>query len=87
MQDMMVKAAFVAMNVKTGKTVMQFELDPEDIGMMPELAKAVGELVMLDVHRGQAELTLDEPIGKTLEKIHGTRLGDCDTGEVIATVD
>lgn len=27
MQDMMVKAAFVAMNVKTGKTVMQFELD------------------------------------------------------------
>lgn len=49
MQDMMVKAAFVAMNVKTGKTVMQFELDPEDIGMMPELAKAVGELVMLGV--------------------------------------
>lgn len=42
MQDMMVKAAFVAMNVKTGKT---------------------------------------------LEKIHGTSLVDCDTGEVIATVD
>ncbi len=87
MQDMMAKAAFVAMNVKTGKTVMQFELDPEDIGMMPELANAVGELVMLDVRRGQAELPLDEPIGKILEKIHGTRPVDCNTGEVIATVD
>ena len=42
MQDMLVRAEFVAMNVKTGKTVMQFELDPEDISMMPELAKAVG---------------------------------------------
>lgn len=83
MQDMMVKATFVAMNVKTGKTVMQFELGPEDIGMMPELAKAVGELVMLDVHRGQAELPLDEAIGK----IHGTSLVDRETGGVLATVD
>ncbi len=83
MQDMMVKAAFVAMNVKTGKTVMQFELDPEDIGMMPELAMAVGELVTLDVHRGQAELTLDDAIGK----IHGTSLVDRETGVVLATVD
>mgnify|MGYP001105212405 CR=1 FL=1 len=83
MQDMTVKSAFVAMNVKTGKTVMQFELDPEDIGMMPELAKAVGELVVLDVHRGQAEHPPDDAIGK----IHGTSLVDRETGEALATVD
>lgn len=83
MRDMMVKAASVAMNVKTGKTAMQFGLDPEDIGMTPELAKAVREPVMLDAHRGQAELPLDEAIGK----IRGTSLVDRETGEVPATVD
>lgn len=51
--------------------------------MMPELAKAVGELVTLDVHRGQAELPLDDAIGK----IHGTSLVDRETGDVLATVD
>lgn len=83
MQDMMVKADFVSMTVKTGKTVMQFELDPEDVGMMPELARAVGETVRLDVHRGQAELPLDDAIGK----IRGTSLVDRETGEVLASVD
>ena len=48
MQDMLVRAEFVATNVKTGKTVMQFELDPKDISMMPELAKAVCEVVTLE---------------------------------------
>lgn len=86
MRDMMVRAAFVAMSVKTGRTVMRFELDPEDMGMMPELAKAVGEPVMLGVRRGQAEPPPGEPIGKTLGKTHGTGLVGCDTGEVTATV-
>lgn len=79
MQDMIVKAAFVGMNVKTGKTVMQFELDPKDIAMMPELAKAVGEVVSLDVHRSQGELPLDELMKPNLSLV------DRDMGEVLET--
>ena len=81
MQDMLVRAEFVAMNVKTGKTVMQFELDPEDISMMTELAKAVGEVVALGVHRGQAEL----PLSDVVAKVRGTRVVNRETGEVLAT--
>ena len=81
MQDMLVRAEFVAMNVKTGKTVMQFELDPEDISMMPELAKAVGEVVALAVYRGQAEL----PLSDVVAKVRGTSVVDRETGEVLAT--
>lgn len=81
MQDMLVRAEFVAMNVKTSKTVMQFELDPEDISMMPELAKAVGEVVTLEVHRGQAEL----PLSDVVAKVRGTSVVDRETGEVLAT--
>lgn len=81
MQDMSVRAEFVAMNVKTGKTVMQFELDPEDISMMLELAKAVGEVVALWVHRGQAEL----PLSDVVAKVRGTSVVDRETGEVLAT--
>lgn len=81
MQDMLVRAEFVAMNVKTGKTVMQFELDPEDISMMPELAKAVGEVVTLEVHRGQSELPLSDVVAKVL----GTSVVDRETGEILAT--
>lgn len=81
MQDMLVRAEFVAMNVKTGKTVMQFELDPEDISMMPELAKAVGEVVALEVHRGQAEL----PLSDVVAKVRGTSVVDRETGEILAT--
>ena len=81
MQDMLVRAEFVAMNVKTGKTVMQFELDPENISMMPELAKAVVEVVALGVHRGQAEL----PLSDVVTKVRGTSVVDRETGEVLAT--
>lgn len=38
-----VRACFQGCNIKTGKTVMQFELDPEHKGALPQLAMMTGE--------------------------------------------
>ena len=35
-----VRACFTGCNIKSGKTVMQFELDPEHKGALPQLAFA-----------------------------------------------
>lgn len=37
-----VRACFTGCNIKSGKTVMQFELDPEHKGALPQLAIMTG---------------------------------------------
>ena len=55
-----VRACFTGCNIKSGKTVMQFELDPEHKGALPQLAMMTGTFVTLEVLDGQEEAFSDE---------------------------
>ena len=48
-----VRAVFQGCNIKTGKTVMQFELDPEQQGALPQLAMMTGTFVTLELTSDQ----------------------------------
>lgn len=51
-----VNATFTALNIKSGKAVMQFELAQTDAKLLPDLAQITGEPVVLDVSTAQQEL-------------------------------
>lgn len=51
-------ATFAALNIKSGRAVLQFELDQSDVCMLPELAKVTGQPVELELWTAQQQLSM-----------------------------
>lgn len=62
-----VRACFQGCNIKTGKTVMQFELDPEHKGALPQLAMMTGTFVTLEIASDQLVIPVDMGSGEVLD--------------------
>lgn len=62
-----VRACFTGCNIKSGKTVMQFELDPEHKGALPQLAMMTGTFVTLELTSDQLVIPVDTNSGEVLE--------------------
>lgn len=62
-----VRAAFAALNIKAGKTVLQFELDAKSVGKIPDLARYTGRPVNLDVYTDQEVLFVHAPTGEVTD--------------------
>ena len=59
-----VRATFTGCNIKSGKVVMQFELDPEYRGALPVLAMMTGTPCLLTVSSDQKVLFVDRGTGE-----------------------
>lgn len=62
-----VRACFTGCNIKSGKTVMQFELDPEHKGALPQLAMMTGTFVTLELTSDQLVIPVDASSGEVLD--------------------
>lgn len=62
-----VRAAFAALNIKAGKTVLQFELDAKSVGKIPDLARYTGRPVNLDVYTDQEVLFVHDRTGEVTD--------------------
>jgi 6-phosphogluconolactonase (cycloisomerase 2 family) len=67
MMPIEVRAGFTTCNIKAGKTVMQFELDPEYRHMLSQLAGVTGSQVYLTIDSPQQTLFVDRESGEVLE--------------------
>lgn len=63
-----VRAHFTGCNIKSGKTVMQFELDPKDKNTLPRLAMMTGGYVNLDLTSDQTVLFVDTDSGEIIDE-------------------
>lgn len=61
-----VRACFTGCNIK-GKTVMQFELDPEHKGALPQLAMMTQTFVTLEITSDQLVIPVDANSGEVLD--------------------
>lgn len=59
-----VKAGFANLNIKAGKTVLQFELDPVSAYLIPTLARFTGTPVRLAISTDQQVLFVNEDTGE-----------------------
>lgn len=50
------KASFDKMTIASGKTVLQFVLDQDEAGEIPDLSQMTGRAVLLDVEPQQATI-------------------------------
>lgn len=66
-----VRACFTGCNIKSGKTVMQFELDPEHKGALPQLAIMTGTFVTLELASDQTVMFVDTGTGEVLDDQDG----------------
>lgn len=62
-----VRACFTGCNIKSGKTVMQFELDPEHNGALPQLAMMTGTFVTLEMTSDKLVIPVDASSGEVLD--------------------
>lgn len=62
-----VRACFTGCNIKSGKTVMQFELDPEHKGALPQLAMMTGTFVTLEMTSDQLVIPVDSSTGEVID--------------------
>lgn len=62
-----VRACFTGCNIKSGKTVMQFELDPEHKGALPQLAMMTGTFVTIEITSDQLVIPVDMSSGEVLD--------------------
>lgn len=62
-----VRACFTGCNIKSGKTVMQFELDPEHKGALPQLDMMTGTFVTLEMTSDQLVIPVDASSGEVLD--------------------
>lgn len=51
-------ATFTALNIKSGKATLQFDLDQTDVCLLPELAKVTGQPVELELWTEQQQLSM-----------------------------
>lgn len=73
-----VRACFTGCNIKSGKTVMQFELDPEHKYSLPQLAMMTGTFVTLELTSDQLLIPVDPNSG---EEIDGQEQAFAEEGE------
>lgn len=85
MEPIEVRAGFTSCNIKAGKVVMQFELDPEYRPLLGQLAGATGSLVFLTIDSPQQTLFVDRESGEVLDDLEDENEWESD--EVIATPD
>lgn len=62
-----VRACFTGCNIKSGKTDMQFKLDPEHKGALPQLAMMTGTFVTLEMTSDQLVIPVDASSGEVLD--------------------
>lgn len=62
-----VRACFTGCNIKSGKTVMQFELDPEHKGALPQLAMITGTFVTMELTSDQLVIPVDTGTGEVID--------------------
>lgn len=62
-----VRACFTGCNIKSGKTVMQFELDPEHKGALPQLSTMIGTFTTLEMTSDQLVIPVDASSGEVLD--------------------
>ncbi len=62
-----VRACFTGCNIKSGKTVMQFELDPEHKSALPQLAIMTGTFTTLEMTSDQLVIPVDASSGEVLD--------------------
>lgn len=62
-----VRACFTGCNIKSGKTVMQFELDPEHRNALTQLAIMTGTFVTLEITSDQLVIPVDMNSGEVLD--------------------
>lgn len=63
------RAWFTTCNIKAGKVVMQFELDPEDRPLLSQLAGTTGLKVMLTIDNPQQTLFVDRESGEVIDEL------------------
>ncbi len=63
-----VRACFTGCNIKSGKTVMQFELDPEHKSALPQLAIMMGTFTTLEMTSDQLVIPVDASSGEVDEE-------------------
>ncbi len=68
MEPIEVRAWFTTCNIKSGKVVMQFELDPEDRPLLAQLAGTTGSKVFLTIDNPQQTLFVDRESGEVLDE-------------------
>lgn len=62
-----VRAVFACCNIKSGKVVLQFELDGEDRSKLPDLAVMTGGAVVISVGNAQQVLFVDAETGELVD--------------------
>ena len=77
-----VRAGFTGCNIKSGKTVMQFELDGEDRGALPTLARLTGSRLTLTLTSDQQVLFVDRDSGEVLDEQEALELPEAVIEEV-----
>lgn len=66
-----VRAYFAGCNIKPGKAVMQFELDPEHRGALTQLAIMAGTHVTLELTSDQLVIPVDANSGEVMDDLDG----------------
>lgn len=69
-----VRATFTGCNIKSGKVVMKFELDPECRGALPHLAMMTGTPCMLTLSSDQQVLFVDRGTGEVIDDENQTAI-------------
>lgn len=69
-----VRSTFTGCNIKSGKVVMQFELDPEYRGALPALAMMTGTACMLTLSSDQQVLFVDRGTGEVIDDENQTEI-------------
>lgn len=67
MSSIVVRARFEALSVKSGKTVAQLVVDPEDRWALPELSQMVGRMVEATLREDREVLVVDRATGEVAE--------------------
>lgn len=63
-----VRAGFPNLNIKAGKTVLQFELDAKSVNDIPALANFTGKPVNLEISTDQEVLFIHEGTGEIADE-------------------
>lgn len=63
-----VRAGFSNLNIKVGKTVLQFELDAKSVSDIPTLAHFTGKPVNLEISTDQEVLFIHEGTGEIADE-------------------
>lgn len=64
LNEVTVRGGFTALNVKSGKCVLQFELDPKFRDFIPKLVEFTGQMLNIHVYDDQEVMFVDRDTGE-----------------------